>query len=196
VLVAYAALAAAEFKESFDETRPAQAMFGGQLLVGEADGWKGEIKKGTYFLINRETPGATKVIALPESVAGTARIAVSIIGQFEGPKAGAGLVYGYKPNGSYYAFVVTANSGYALYRGGAGELRQISAATNPAIQVASVNHLSAELKGSEAVLSVNGQRVYGHSAEAGDSLQGRVGILAIDQGAFSFDDFSLSQAGR
>lgn len=194
VLVAYSTLAAAEFQESFDETRPPQEMFQRQLLVGEADGWTGEIKKGTYFLINRETPGASKVIVLPKPVAVDAKIAVSIIGQFEGQKAGAGLVYGHKPGGSYYAFVVMANSGYALYRGSSEGLQQISKATNQVIQVASVNHLSAELKGSEAVLSVNGQRVYGHSAEGGDSLQGQVGIIAIDKGAYSFDDFSLSQA--
>ena len=118
---------------------------------------------------------------------------MSIIGQFEGQKAGAGLVYGHQPDGGYYAFVVMANSGYALYRGGADGLRQLSKATNKAIQVSSVNHLAVELKGSEAVLSVNGERVYGHSAEGGASLQGQVGIIAIDRGAYSFDDFSLAQ---
>jgi hypothetical protein len=194
--MAYSTLAAAEFQESFNETRSPQEMFQGQLLVGEADGWTGEIKKGTYFLIDRETPEAKKVIVLPKPVTGTSKIAVSIIGQFEGQKAGAGLVYGYKPDGSYHAFVVTANSGYALYRGGADGLQQISKATNQAIQVASINHLSAELKGSEAVLSVNGERVYGHTAEGGASLQGQVGIIAIDRGAYSFDDFSLSQVGK
>jgi hypothetical protein len=196
VLMAYSTLAAAEFRESFDETRSPQEMFQGQLLVGEADGWTGEIKKGTYFLIDRETPEARKVIVLPKPVTGRSKIAVSIIGQFEGQKAGAGLVYGYKPDGSYYAFVVMANSGYALYRGGADGLQQISKATNQAIQVASVNHLSAELKDDDAILSVNGERVYGHSVEGGNSLQGQVGIVAIDRGAYSFDDFSLSQAGK
>jgi hypothetical protein len=196
VLIAYSTLAAAEFQESFDETRPPQEMFQGQLLVGEAGGWKGEIKKGTYFLINRETPDAVKTVVLPQPVAGKAKALVTVFGQFEGQKAGAGLVYGYKPDGSYYAFVVMANSGYALYRGGAQGLQQLSKATNQAIQVASLNRLSAELEGSEAVLSVNGQRVYGHTAEGGASLQGQVGIIAIDRGAYSFDDFSLSQVGK
>ena len=136
----------ARYRESFDETRPPQEMFQGRLLVGDADGWTGEVKKGTYFLIDRETPEAKKVIVLPKPVPGTAKIGVSIIGQFEGQKAGAGLVYGYKPDGGYYAFVVMANSGYALYRGGAEGLQQLSKATNKAIQVSSVNHLSAELK--------------------------------------------------
>ena len=193
LLVAYATLAAEEYREAFDETRPPQEMFQGRLLVGEADGWTGEVKKGTYFLINRETPEAEKVIVLPKPVPGAAKIAVSIIGQFEGQKAGAGLAYGYQPDGGYYAFVVMANSGYALYRGGADGLRQLSKATNKAIRVASVNHLSVELSGSQAVLSVNGERVYGHSAEAGTPLQGQVGIIAIDRGAYSFDDFSLAQ---
>lgn len=193
LLVAYATVAAEEYREAFDETRPPQEMFQGRLLVGEADGWTGEVKKGTYFLINRETPEAEKVIVLPKPVPGAGKIAVSIIGQFEGQKAGAGLAYGYQPDGGYYAFVVMANSGYALYRGGADGLRQLSKATNKAIRVASVNHLSVELSGSQAVLSVNGERVYGHSAEAGTPLQGQVGIIAIDRGAYSFDDFSLAQ---
>ena len=134
LLVAGAALAAEEYREAFDETRPPQEMFQGRLLVGEADGWTGEVKKGTYFLINRETPEAEKIIVLPKPVPGAAKIAVSIIGQFEGQKAGAGLAYGYQPDGGYYAFVVMANSGYALYRGGADGLRQLSKATNKAIQ--------------------------------------------------------------
>ena len=196
VLVAYATVAAEEYREAFDETRPPQEMFQGRLLVGEADGWTGELKKGTYFLINRETPDAEKVIVLPKPVSGAAKIGVSIIGQFEGQKAGAGLAYGHQPDGGYYAFVVMANSGYALYRGGADGLRQLSKATNKAIQVASVNHLSVELSGSQAVLSVNGERVYGHSADGGTSLQGQVGIIAIDRGAYSFDDFSLAQGGK
>jgi hypothetical protein len=114
VLIAYATLAAAEFRESFDETRPAVEMFQGQLLIGDADGWTGEVKKGTYFLINRETPGAKKVIVLPEPVAGRAKLTVTVFGQFEGQKAGAGLAYGYKPDGGYYAFVVTAKSAVEL----------------------------------------------------------------------------------
>jgi hypothetical protein len=62
-------------------------MFGGQLLIGEAGGWKGEIKKGTYFLIDRETPGAIKPIVLPQPVEG-GKITVSVFGQFQGEKAG------------------------------------------------------------------------------------------------------------
>lgn len=196
MLIAYAAMAAGEYRESFDETRPHAEMLQGQLFVGDGGGWTGEVKNGTYFLIDRETPGAKKVIVLPNPVDATAKIGVSVIGQFEGQKAGAGLVYGHKPDGSYYAFVVMANSGYALYRGSAEGLQQLSRATNKAIQVSSVNHLAAELKGNEAVLSVNGERVYGHTAEAGASLQGQVGIIAIDKGAYSFDDFALTQAGK
>ena len=108
---------------------------------------RGKSKKARTFLIDRETPGAVKVIVLPKPVAGTAKITVSVFGQFQGEKAGAGLVYGYQPDGGFYAFVVTPNQGYALYRGGSAELRQISKGTNSAIQVASVNRLSAELDG-------------------------------------------------
>jgi hypothetical protein len=92
MLMAHSTLAATEFRESFDETRPTVEMFRGQLLLGDADGWTGEVKKGTYFLIDRETPGASKVIVLPEPVTGSAKITVSVFGQFEGEKAGAGLV--------------------------------------------------------------------------------------------------------
>ena len=45
VLIAYSTLAAAEFQESFDETRPPQEMFQGQLLVGEAGGWTGKSRR-------------------------------------------------------------------------------------------------------------------------------------------------------
>lgn len=196
VLIACTASAAGEYRESFDETRPPAEMLQRQLFVGEDGGWKGEVKKGTYFLIDRQTPDAVKTVVLPQPVGGEAEITVTVFGQFEGEKAGAGIVYGYKPDGSYYAFVVMANSAYALYRGGPEGLRQISQGTNNAIQVSSLNRLAAELKGSEAVLSVNGERVYGHAAQAGASLQGQVGIVAIDKGAYSFDDFALAQRGK
>ena len=195
VLIAYTAIAAGEYRESFDETRPPAEMLQGQLFVGEGGGWKGEVKKGTYFLIDRETPDAVKTVVVPPPVKGEAKVTVTVFGQFEGEKAGAGIVYGYQPDG-YFAFVVAANKGYALYRGGPQGLRQISKGTNNAIQVSSVNRLAAELKGNEAVLSVNGERVYGHAAEAGTSLQGQVGIVAIDKGAYSFDDFSLTEVGK
>ena len=195
VLIAYTAIAAGEYRESFDETRPPAEMLQGQLFVGEGGGWKGEVKKGTYFLIDRETPDAVKTVVVPPPVKGEAKVTVTVFGQFEGEKAGAGIVYGYQPDG-YFAFVVAANKGYALYRGGPQGLRQISKGTNNAIQVSSVNRLAAELKGNEAVLSVNGERVYGHAAEAGTSLQGQVGIVAIDKGAYSFDDFSLTEGAE
>jgi hypothetical protein len=196
MLMAHSTLAATELRESFDETRPAVEMFQGQLLLGDADGWTGEVKKSTYFLIDRETPGASKVIVLPEPVVGSVKITVSVFGQFEGEKAGAGLVYGYEPDGGYYAFVVAPNKGYRLYRGGADGLRPVSEGTNSAIQVSSVNRLSAEIAGSEAILSVNGERVYGHKAEGGTPLRGQVGIIAIDKGAYSFDDFTLTEGAR
>jgi hypothetical protein len=196
VLIAHSTLAGAEFNESFDETVPPAEMFQGQLLVGDVDGWTGEVKKGTYFLIDRETPDATKVIVLPKPVAGAAKIAVTVFGQFQGEKAGAGLVYGYQPDRGYYAFVVTPNKGYTLYRGGADGLQPVSEGSNKAIEVASVNRLSVEIEGSEAILSVNGERVYGHTAGDGAPLQGQVGIVAIDRGAYSFDNFTLAQGGK
>jgi hypothetical protein len=196
MLMAHSTLAAAEFHESFDETRPSVEMFQGQLLLGDADGWTGEVKKGTYFLIDRETPDATTVIVLPQPVAGAAKVAVTVFGQFQGARAGAGLVYGYQPDGGYYAFVVTPNKGYRLYHGGADGLRPISEGTNSAIQVSSVNRLSAEIEGSESILSVNGERVYGHKTEGGTPLRGQVGIVAIDKGAYSFDDFTLTEGAE
>jgi len=169
-------------------------MFEGQLLIGPGDGWVGEIKKGTYFLIDKDTPGAVKLILLPEPQAGVERASVDIFGQFAGEKAGAGLAYGHGSKDGGYAFVVTASGGYALYRGNAAGLELVSKGTNPAIQVASVNRLAVELDGSSAKLLVNGQQVYAH--EAGAPLSGRVGIVAVDKGAYSFDDFTVSTSAK
>jgi hypothetical protein len=195
VIIGGSAVAAADFSETFEGTRPVQEMFGGQLLIGEAGGWKGEIKKGTYFLIDRETPGAIKPIVLPQAVE-VGKIAVSVFGQFQGEKAGAGLVYGYNPGRGYYAFVVMPNKRYTLYRAGPDGTQPLSKGSNEAIQVASVNRLSAKLDGTQAVLFVNGERIFGHAAESGAPLAGQVGIVAIDVGAYSFDDFSLSHGGK
>jgi hypothetical protein len=191
VVIGGSPVAAANYSETFEETRPVQEMFQGQLLVGEAGGWKGEVKKGTYFLIDRETPGAIKPIVLPEAIK-VGKIAVSVFGQFQGEKAGAGLVYGYDPGGGYYAFVVMPNKQYALYRAGPDGMQTLSKGSNEAIQVASVNHLSAQLDGEQAVLFVNGERVFAHTPASSAPLAGKVGIVAIDVGAYSFDDFELS----
>jgi hypothetical protein len=194
VVIGGSPVAAADYSETFEETRPVQDMFEGQLLVGEADGWLGEIKKGTYFLIDRETPGAIKPIVLPQPVEG-GKITVSVFGQFQGDKAGAGLAYGYKLGG-YYAFLVMPNKGYALYRVGPEGMQLLSKGSNDAIQVASVNRLSAELDGTQAILFVNGERVFAHAATGGAPLAGQIGIVAIDVGTYSFDDFSLSHGGK
>lgn len=186
---------AADYREGFDETRPPQDMFEGQLLSGAGDGWVGEIKKGTYLLIDKDTPGAVKLISLPEPQAGVESASVEIFGQFAGEKAGAGLAFGHgSTDGGYYAFVVTPSGGYALYRGNAAGLELVSKGTNPAIQVASVNRLAVELDGSSAKLLVNGHQVYAH--EAGAPLSGRVGIVAVDKGAYSFDDFAVSTSAK
>ena len=194
VVIGNSPVAAADYSETFEETRPVQEMFEGQLLIGETGGWKGEIKKGTYFLIDRQSPGAIKPIVLPQPVEG-GKITVSIFGQFQGDKAGAGLAYGYELGG-YYAFLVRPNKGYALYRVGSEGMQLLSKGSNDAIQVASVNRLSAELDGTQAVLFVNGERVFAHAATSDAPLAGQVGIVAIDVGAYSFDDFSLSRGGK
>jgi hypothetical protein len=194
VVIGGSLVAAADYSETFEETRPVQDMFEGQLLIGEADGWQGEIKKGTYFLIDRETPGAIKAIVLPQLVDG-GKITVSVFGQFQGDKAGAGLAYGYELGG-YYAFLVGPNKGYALYRVGPAGMQLLSKGSNDAIQVASVNRISADLHGTQAVLFVNGERVFAHAGTGGAPPAGQVGIVAIDVGAYSFDDFSLSDGGK
>jgi hypothetical protein len=188
----------ADYRESFEETRPRQEMFEGQLLFGAADGWLGEIKKGTYFLIDQDKAGAIKLILLPRPQASPMTISVDVFGQFAGEKAGVGLAYGYESEaGGYYAFVVTANKGYALYRGSATGIELLSKGTNPVIQVGSVNRLAVELDGSTAKLLVNGQQVYAHEAAGARApLAGRVGIIAIDKGAYSFDDFSISSSAK
>ena len=189
---------AADYRESFEETRPPQEMFEGQLLIGAAEGWIGEIKKGTYFLIDQDKPGAVKLILLPQPQTSATTISVDVFGQFAGDKAGVGLAYGYTSEaGGHYAFVVTPNKGYALYRGSAAGIELLSKGTNPAIQVGSVNRLAVELDGSTAKLLVNGQQVYAHEAAGAEApLPGQVGIIAIDKGAYSFDDFSVSSSAK
>ena len=62
------------------------------------------------------------------------------------------------------------------------------------------NHIGAVLRRLRvtlpAVLSVTAERFYGLAAEAGTALKGQVVIVAIDKGAYSFDDFSLAQGGK
>ena len=88
------------------------------------------------------------------------------------------------------------NKGYALYRVGPAGMQLLSKGSNDAIQVASVNRISAQLDGTQAVLFVNGERVFAHAGTSGAPLAGQVGIVAIDVGAYSFDDFSLSDGGK
>lgn len=188
---------AAEYREAFDEGRdPAQVM-AGTLLIGDDGIWTGALEDGAYSLSNSGKDGAVRFYHFGFPSQGTSggpsrtEVAVDVAGQFDGQISGAGLLYQFDRQArTYYAFVVMKDGSYSLLRRGAEGLRRVAAGNNAAIKSDGVNSLLARLQGGKAELYVNDTRVVGHSTDP--SAAGDAGIIALDRGAYRFDNFRLS----
>jgi len=188
---------AAEYRESFDESRDPARIMAGTLLIGNDGTWIGALEDGAYSLSNSGKAGAVRYFHVDfakrngTDAAERTEVAVDVAGQFEGQAAGAGLLYRFDREArTYYAFVVMKDGAYSLWQRSADGLRRLAGGSNAAIKPGSVNSLLARLQGGEAELYVNDTRIVGHST--GATLAGDVGIIAFDRGAYRFDNFRLS----
>jgi len=185
--------AALELLETFDSS-PGAADSGlrGMLLDGSEHPWRGGFKDGAYVLSNSSTPNAVKYFHF-----GTMRgarpklVAVKVSGAFDGDSSGAGLLYRYDAaSGTYFAFVMSRDGRYTLYKRGSGGLRPLLAGSDDGIDPAGAAHLRVELEGTAATLFVNDKKVGAHDS-SGPPDGPEAGMIAISSGTFRFDDFRL-----
>ena len=184
--------AALEVKESFDAVDDPARVLGGTLHTGDDGQWAGALQDGKYVLSNSVAPGAVRYNHVGASDGSKpTSVSVDVDGQFDGDAAGAGLLYRYeRASKGYFAFVLTAD-GYALYKRTASGFRPLSRGTNAAVKPDGDNRLTVQLDGTSVTLLVNGTRVLGHKSD-GPPAGPEVGLIAIDRGVFSFDNFALS----
>lgn len=186
-------LSGAEYVESFEDVGNPDKIMAGSLLIGSDGTWQGELRDGVYELSNSAKPGAIKYYQFSFGSSGgqSLEVSVDVEGQYDGKAAGAGVLYGFDPaNRTYYAFVVSKDGSYNVWQRGPNGMRRMAGGTHDAIQAEGANKVTASLQGPMAELSVNGARVFAHSA--GNAAAGGAGIIALDTGDYRFDNFRLT----
>lgn len=184
--------AAIEFLETFDVVGDPARVLGGTLHLGDNGQWVGALEDGGYLLSNSAAPGTVRYshFGVSDGTEPNA-ISVEVSGRFDGKAAGAGLLYRFdRASKGYFAFVLTAD-GFALYKRTRRGFVPLSRGRDKAVKAGGVNKLAVQLEGSSATLLVNGTRVLGHKSE-GPPAGSEVGLIAIDLGAYRFDNFTLS----
>ena len=181
---------AADYRESFDEASDPSRVLAGVLPLGEQDGWLGELVDGGFRLSNAARAGAVRYVYV-EPGDRLAGLEVSVEGRFEGEHAGAGLIYALdRGAGTYFAFVVSGAGRYTLYRRTPEGLRRMAAGRNDAIAVDGANRLSVRFGEDTVEHFVNDANVVATRSKM--STEGGVGLVALDRGAFHFDDFGFT----
>ena len=189
--LAAAGPAGADYRESFDAGADPGRVMAGKLLLGEKDGWSGELSEGQYRLSNADKANALRYFFVyPKQRA--ASLEVTVEGRFDGDNAGAGLLYGVdREAGTYYAFVVAKGGKYAVFERTPNGIKRIAAGGNDAINREGVNALSIRFEGNTVSHFINDAKMMGFGSK--NPVEGAVGIVAIDRGAYSFDDFAFTE---
>lgn len=181
-----------------DDDSPTSALHG-VMPVGEMSGWTAHMQGGFYRLENRTDPTDVRYYyVMPGKSTWTQpgdTIRVDVGGMLVGGDfhSGAGLLFRFEPaTGHYYAFVLQDNQTFALYRRDAEGLRPLVSSGSSAIKRAGRNRLEVQLKGEDIYLLINGVELGNVSSS---KVQGSgVGLIALGEGIFEFDDFELPNA--
>ena len=187
------------YREIFDpaDDTPDTAL-AGTMPVGQDGVWSSHMAGGFYVLENRDDPAAVRYFyALPgqdswQSPGDVLRVDVGGIFPTGDYPSGAGLIFRFDPaKRFYYAFVLREGQSYAFYRRDADGLQTLVEASSDAIKPGR-NHLEVRLRGDAMHLLVNGVELGNIESP---KVQGQgVGLIAIGEGRFEFDDFELPNA--
>lgn len=187
---------AQSYTEVFDDGSNPRQVFGGNLLFGNDGAWFGEIRAGQYHLSNKSNPGAVRFYYIEATskdgspLGEDFRIGVDVGVENGGQIAGSGLMYSFdERENTYFAFVLTDDATFGLYFRGPDGFNPIASGPHDAIGRGSSNRLSVQISADRAELFINGASLGSH--EATDMSQGAIGIIAMDTGDFTFDNFQL-----
>lgn len=197
--------AAQAYREDFAALDPGDALHG-FLLQGQDGQYHGAIENGAYVLRHRGDPTMVRyhfLTALPDQPERTlrdARLSVVVSGDFattaENRTAGAGLVYRLDPDmRTYFAFVLLGDGRYGVFKRDRNRLQRIIHATSSAIRRGEPNELAMRPnQGNGVDLFINDTQV--GSVASSDITGGAVGLTAIGNGRFVYDDFTVVPAGE
>lgn len=194
---------AGSYHEDFAAIGPDDALQG-VLLQGQEGEYQGAIENGAYVLRHHGDPAMVRyhfLTALPDEPKRTlrdARVAVVVSGDFAtmgNTTAGAGLVYRLDPDTrTYFAFALLGDGRYGVFKRDRTRLQRIIHATSSAIRRGEPNELAMRPnQGNGVDLFINGTQV--GSVASSDITGAAVGLIAIGNGRFVYDDFAVVPAG-
>lgn len=192
------------YHEDFAALEPGDALHG-ILLQGQEGQYEGALENGTYVLRHQGDAGIVRYQFLtalpgqPDRSLRDARLSVVVSGDFasaENSVAGAGLVYRLDPDTrTYFAFAVLGDGRYGVFKRDRTRLQRIIHATSAAIRRGQPNELAMRPnQGNGVDLFINGTQV--GSVASSDITGGAVGLIAIGNGRFVYDDFTVVPAGE
>jgi hypothetical protein len=195
--------AADVYREDFAALDPGDALHG-ILLEGQEGQYEGAIENGAYVLRHHGDAGMVRyhfLTALPDQPERSLRdagVSVVVSGDFataENRTAGAGLVYRLDPDTrTYFAFALLGDGRYGAFKRDRTRLQRIIHATSSAIRQGEPNELTMRPnRGNGVDLFINGTQV--GSVASSDITGKAVGLIAIGNGRFVFDEFTVVPAG-
>lgn len=164
------------------------------VSLGRDGSWTGAKAGDTYWLENRDDPGAIRYYygPLDAAIVGNRDVSVTIALDTEDPEARAGLLYGFDADSRSYFLVVIGNDGAVdLYRRDRSGFSRMMSSELPGSR-GPARRLLVRERGTEITVFLDGERV-GTVSSAGTG-RGAVGIVAMGMGRFGFSAYAV-QAG-
>lgn len=165
------------------------------LAIPQGGDWRASVEDGAYVLVNRDARGAVRYfdfnrVRSDGTPVPQLEASVTVAGDFAGQNAAAGLLARYDPRtATYYAFVRTGE-GIALYKRGPDGFSRLVDLSGPVRAEDGPARLTVRMTGGGTQLLVNGNAI--GTIASSDITGDRFGIIAIDRGAFRFDDFTVT----
>lgn len=186
----------AAYREPFTGTDPA-SVFLGVLDVGFDGTWTAALTGSAYRLTNEADPGAVRYYYLTSVPGEDGPLAQGTVGATlalapgGGGLSAAGLLFDFDPNeGTYLAFALTT-TGYIVMQRGSSGLEVLVDEDLDTLRPDGRNRLELRAVGTSVEVVVNGETAA--TLNGGSPFAGGVGIVAIGDGAFEFQDFTYQR---
>lgn len=165
------------------------------LDTGFSDGWDARLESGSYWLDNRQEPGAIRYYygSYDPSSDGKRTIQVDVKIDTDDPQSKAGLLYGFDAETRNYFMILLGSDGQLdlVRRDSSGFHTSMSSSTDAG--PGRFNRITLRENGNEIAISVNDRELgaIGNS----DIGKGAAGIVAIGLGQFGFRGYQESSSG-
>lgn len=191
------------FIENFNTIDPAsQARLKSWLFFGTEGNWNGRLDRSIYHLTNRAAPNeANYLMTSFDDRKLSARIAeVKVKTDLSQGTAhsGAGLIYSSSPSDNIsHAFLLQRNGRYTFLKKDQSVFHVLQTGENTAAQPYVFNSLAVKMRSGDTVdLFINGNRVARVNSPGVGFQGGRIGLIAVSTGYFSFGTLSVATPSK